>query len=317
MAPTFNETVTTPAAAGASTAGRPPFVSLLSDFGLRDPSAGIMRAVVAGICPEANVVDIAHDINKFAVRDGALLLWSAAPYLPVGAHVAVVDPGVGTARKGIALQTQRGDYLVGPDNGLLMPAAARLGGITHAHLLENPRFALPDVSSSFHGRDLFAPAGAHLADGVDIEELGRAVDPRRLLALEWPSPEIRPGLLRAQAIYLDTFGNVKLSALTDDIAAALPGLRFGERITVRVGEGAGRQEVAATWARTFGDVPKGAPLLTADSYGRVALSVDQGSAATTFGIKLDSVVEVDRPAVPPAPRPTRPSPPPPPRPPGR
>ena len=100
-------------------------------------------------------------------------------------------------------------------------------------------------------------------------------------------------------------------------AAALPGLRFGERITVRVGEGAGRQEVAATWARTFGDVPKGAPLLTADSYGRVALSVDQGSAATTFGIKLDSVVEVGRPAVPPAPRPRRPSPPPPPRPPGR
>ena len=132
-------------------------------------------------------------MHKFAIRDGALLLWSAVPYLPVGVHVAVVDPGVGTARKGIAIKTLRGDFLVGPDNGLLMPAAARLGGITHVHLLENERYALPDVSSSFHGRDIFAPAAAHLADGVPIEELGREVHPRRLLELEWPRPEIGHG----------------------------------------------------------------------------------------------------------------------------
>ena len=322
MARTYAETVTTPAAAGASTVSRPPFVSLLSDFGLRDPSAGIMRAVVVGICPTANVVDLAHDVNKFAIRDGALLLWSAVPYLPVGAHVAVVDPGVGTARQGIAMRTSRGDYLVGPDNGLLMPAAARLGGITHVHLLENPRYALPDVSSSFHGRDLFAPAGAHLAAGVPIEDLGRAVDPRRLLDLEWPAPRIGPGLLRAQAIYLDTFGNVKLSALTDDLEAALPGLDFGDRLLVRTGEGAVSREVMVTWARTFGDVPEGAPLLTADSYGRVALSVHQGSATAVLGITLDSPIEVGhpapspRPAAPPRPAvPPRPLPPPPPRPP--
>ncbi len=170
----------TPAATRTPGSHSRPFVSLLSDFGLRDPSAGIMRAVVAGICPAAIVVDLAHEVDKFAIRDGALLLWSAVPYLPIGAHVAVVDPGVGTARKGIAIQTLRGDYLVGPDNGLLMPAAARLGGITRAHLLENPRYSLPEISSSFHGRDVFAPAAAHLADGVAIEQLGRAVDPRRL-----------------------------------------------------------------------------------------------------------------------------------------
>ena len=208
MARTYHETVTTPAAAMVSTKGHPPFVSLLSDFGVRDPSAGIMRAVVSGICPAARIVDISHEVDKFAIRDGALLLWSAAPYLPVGVHVAVVDPGVGTAREGIAMQTARGDYLVGPDNGLLMPAAARLGGITAVHLLEEPRFALPDVSSSFHGRDVFAPAGAHLAGGTDLEDLGRAVDPRGLAELEWPRPEVRPNHLRAQAIYLDSFGNV-------------------------------------------------------------------------------------------------------------
>ncbi len=305
MARTYTHTITTPAGVDAGRASAPPFVSLLSDFGLRDPSAGIMRAVVVGICPRANVVDLAHDVHKFAIRDGALLLWSAVPYLPIGAHVAVVDPGVGTARQGIAIETLRGDYLVGPDNGLLMPAAARLGGITHVHLLENPRYALPDISSSFHGRDVFAPAAAHLADGVAIEDLGRAVDPRRLLELEWPRPEILPGRLRAQAIYLDTFGNVKLSALTDDLVASLPGLRMGEAVVLRVGEGPGAREVPATWARTFGDVPEGAPLLTADSYGRVALSVHQGSAVERYGVSLDSLIEVTRPAPatgPPGPR---------------
>jgi S-adenosylmethionine hydrolase len=308
MARTYSHTVTTPAALAAGRTAAPPFVSLLSDFGLRDPSAGIMRAVVAGICPRAIVVDLAHDVHKFAIRDGALLLWSAAPYLPIGVHVAVVDPGVGTAREGIVLATLRGDRLVGPDNGLLMPAAARLGGITRAHLLENPHYALPDISSSFHGRDVFAPAAAHLAAGVAIEELGRAVDPRRLQELEWPWPEIRPGRLRAQAIYLDTFGNVKLSALADDLAAALPGLRPGEQLLLAIGEGQHVREVAVTWARTFGDVPEGAPLLTADSYGRLALSVHLGSAVERYGLALDTLIEVA--AAVPGPSLSRPMPPP-------
>jgi S-adenosylmethionine hydrolase len=309
----YTDTVTTSANAATRGAQRTPFVSLLSDFGSRDPSAGIMRAVVAGICPEANVVDISHDVDKYSIRDGALLLWSAAPYLPVGSHVAVVDPGVGTARQGVALQTARGDVLIGPDNGLLMPAAARLGGITAAHLLEEARYALPDVSTSFHGRDIFAPAGAHLAAGVPIDELGRAVDPRRLLDLEWPRPQIRPGAMRAQAIYVDTFGNVKLSALADDLASALPGLRFGERLLLRTGTGNDVREVPLTWAATFGEVPEGAPLLTADSYGRVALSVHQGSAASSFGLEVDSQIEIARPAPPPARRPQPPRQAPPPR----
>jgi S-adenosylmethionine hydrolase len=297
MARTYRDTVTTPAAARAlprQVGGARPFVSLLSDFGSRDASAGIMRAVVAGICPTAVLVDLAHDVDKFAIRDGALLLWNAVPYLPIGAHVAVVDPGVGTERKGVAIQAARGDYLVGPDNGLLMPAAARLGGITHAHLLENPRYSLPDVSSSFHGRDVFAPAAAHLADGIHIEELGRPVDPRRLLALEWPRPEIRPGLVGTQAIYIDTFGNVKLSALAEDLSAALPELRLGESLDVRfLGEGAPRG-LQATWARAFGDVAPGAPLLTVDSYGRGTLAIHRGSASGMYGVTLDTPIEISR-----------------------
>jgi hypothetical protein len=303
MARTYTDTVTTPASARASASRARPFVSLLSDFGSRDPSAGIMRAVVVGICPSAAIVDLSHEVDKFAIRDGALLLWSAVPYLPVGAHVAVVDPGVGTARMGIAIQTLRGDHLVGPDNGLLMPAAARLGGITRAHLLENPHYSLPEISSSFHGRDVFAPAAAHLAGGVPIEELGRAVDPRRLLDLEWPRPDIYPGRLRTQALYIDTFGNVKLSALVDDLAAALPGLQHGERLIVRIGAGPALREAGATWVRTFGEVAVGAPLLTADSYGRASLALRQGSAASAFGVALDDSIEVLRPSpAPPVPR---------------
>jgi hypothetical protein len=301
MAHIYTDTVTTPAAAQATGGRRRPFVSLLSDFGSRDPSAGIMRAVVAHICPAAIIVDISHEVDDFAVRDGALLLWSAVPYLPIGAHVAVVDPGVGTARMGIALQTLRGDYLVGPDNGLLMPAAARLGGITRAHLLEERRYSLPEISNLFHGRDVFAPAAAHLADGVSIEDLGRAVDPRRLLELEWPRPVIQPGCLVSQAIYIDSFGNVKLSALADDLAGALPGLRAGERLVVGIGDGAARRQAAVTWARTFGDVPVGTLLLTIDSYGRVSLAVHQGSAASVLGLRLDVVLEIARQVPGPAP----------------
>jgi S-adenosylmethionine hydrolase len=175
-----------------------------------------------------------------------------------------------------------------------MPAAARLGGITRAHLLEDPRYSLPEISNSFHGRDVFAPAAAHLADGVAIEALGRAVDPRRLLGLEWPAPAIMPGRLSSQAIYLDSFGNVKLSALADDLVAALPGLQMGELLTVRLGRGPTRRDVEAGWARTFGEVATGAPLLTTDSYGRVSFAVHQGSAASTFGVTLDEAVEVVR-----------------------
>ena len=145
-----------------------PLISFLTDFGLRDPSAAIMRGVVLGIVPDARIVDISHEVHKFAIRDGALLLWCALPYLPVGFHVAVVDPGVGTSRRPLAILTGRGDVLIGPDNGLLIPAAERLGGIVEPRELQNPAYRLPVVTSTFHGRDVFAPAAAHLALGASF-----------------------------------------------------------------------------------------------------------------------------------------------------
>ncbi|HKG19991.1 MAG TPA: SAM-dependent chlorinase/fluorinase, partial [Candidatus Limnocylindrales bacterium] len=127
-----------------------PFISLLSDFGARDPSAAIMHGVILGIAPAARIVDISHEVHKFAIRDGALLLWCALPYLPVGFHVAVVDPGVGTSRRPVAINSRRGDVLIGPDNGLLVAAADRVGGIESVRVLEAPEYRLPVVSTSFH-----------------------------------------------------------------------------------------------------------------------------------------------------------------------
>lgn len=256
-----------------------PFVSLMSDFGSRDPSAGIMRGVVLSIAPDALIVDISHDVDKFAVTDGALLLWCALPYMPIGSHVGVVDPGVGTDRRGVALETARGDYLVGPDNGLLIPAAARLGGVVRAHLLQNPQYRLPVVSSSFHGRDLFSPAAAHLAMGVPLESLGPAVSPHDLLTLEWPEPVVEQGTLTTSIIYVDTFGNAKFSALAADLQEALGPLGQGESVDLRATPGGRQRTIPAAWADTFGNVAAGATLLYEDSYGRLCLAVNQGSAA--------------------------------------
>jgi len=294
MARAYHRSITTPAAARMTRAGARPFVSLLTDFGARDPSAGICRAVVAGIAPEASIVDISHDVEKYAVRDAALLLWCAVPYLPIGAHVAVVDPGVGTERRAIALETARGDYLVGPDNGILLPAASRLGGILRAHQLENPQYRLPVISTSFHGRDVFAPAAAHLALGVPLEFLGNAVDPRTLVLLDWPEPEVYDGMLRASVVYLDTFGNAKLSALGGHMLNAFGGLHAGESLYVRLEEGEWPRDLRLPWVGTFGQVPVGQPLLYEDSYGRVCIAVNRGSAVRTLDIRQDVSLTLTR-----------------------
>ncbi|HTS15016.1 MAG TPA: SAM-dependent chlorinase/fluorinase [Candidatus Sulfotelmatobacter sp.] len=262
-----------------------PFVSLLTDFGVRDPSAGIMRAVILGLAPEANVVDISHEVAKYQVRDGALLLWCAAPYLPVGCHVAVVDPGVGTERRPIAVRVHRGDVLIGPDNGLLLPAAERLGGIVDTRSLASAEHRLPVVSSSFHGRDIFAPAAAHLANGVPLAALGPEIPADGLVRLPWPPPEARDQELAASVLYVDTFGNVKLGAEAADLRRALGEVAWGTPL--RLDRAGGRATIHAIWAETFGRVAPGAALVYEDSYGRLCLAVNRGDAAAAFGLHED------------------------------
>jgi S-adenosylmethionine hydrolase len=272
-----------------------PFVSLLTDFGLRDPSAAICRGVVLGIAPDAEVVDISHEVRKFAIRDGALLLWCALPYLPVGAHVAVVDPGVGTARRPIAIQVARGDHLVGPDNGLLLMAADKLGGVTGAVELREAAYRLPVVSTSFHGRDIFAPAAAHLALGVPLDRLGPSIEPAGLVRLPILEPRVTDGALETHVIYVDTFGNVKLTALRPTLHEALGELPFGSRLEIELRPAsAAARRVAATWADTFGRVVRGEPLLYEDSYGRLCLAVNQGDAAAALGLVDDLAMVIRR-----------------------
>ncbi len=274
-----------------------PLISLLSDFGSRDPSAAIMRGVVLGIAPDARIVDISHEVRKFAIRDGALLLWCALPYLPVGVHVAVVDPGVGTARLPIAVATGRGDVLIGPDNGLLVAAARKLDGIAGVHELRDPRFRLPVISTSFHGRDIFAPAAAHLASGVAITDLGPAVDPAALAPSPIRDPVVEDGALHSTVVYVDTFGNVKLAGLRSDLEAALGPLTPGDPLRLDVaasGGTAGSVTIPTTWRSTFGDVAAGETLVYEDSYRRICLAAREADAAAKHAIVEDLDVVVRR-----------------------
>jgi hypothetical protein len=266
-------------------------VSLLTDFGLRDPSPAILHGVILGIAPEARIVDVSHEVEKFAIRDGAFLLSLALPYLPVGVHVGVVDPGVGTDRRPIAIRVARGDVLVGPDNGLLLPATAGLGGIEAVRLLAEPRLMRPEISRSFHGRDIFAPVAAHLAaSGAGFEDVGPPIDPGDLVELAFARPEIAARELRTSVVYVDTFGNVKLGATPGDLAAAIGPLRDGRRLAIRLADGSAATSIA--WHDTFGLAGEGDALLYEDSYGRLCLAINRGAAATRFDLRLDDPIEI-------------------------
>jgi S-adenosylmethionine hydrolase len=296
MARRYTRVITTPAAARIPRDWNRPFVSLLTDWGMRDPSPAICRGVILGISPDALIVDISHEVEKYNVRHGALLLWCALPFLPIGAHVAVVDPGVGTERRAIALETARGDYLIGPDNGLLMPGAERLGGINRCHLIENPQYRLPVLSSTFHGRDIFAPAAAHLAAGVPLEHIGMEIDPEELTNLDWPQVGVSEGQLTTAVIYRDTFGNAKLAGLTGDLAEAVGPLSTGDALVLGLGRN-GRRSEQVVWATTFGDVEAGQRLLYEDSYGRLCIAENQGSATDSLELTDGLTITIARPAL--------------------
>jgi S-adenosylmethionine hydrolase len=272
-----------------------PFLSFLTDFG-PDAAAAICRGVMLGIAPDAQIVDISHSVRKYAIRDGAFLLWATLPWLPVGIHVAVVDPGVGTARRPIGLLTGRGDVLIGPDNGLLTPAAERLGKIRSARALENRAWMLPATSATFHGRDVFAPVAAHLAMGARFEDAGPELDPASLQEIRFPVATVRPGALDTSVLYVDSFGNLRLAGSERDLARAVGPLDTGTSLRVEFGPSADAPAVAedAIWARTFGDIPIGAPLVYEDSFGELAYADNQSSVANRLAIGLDRTVRITR-----------------------
>jgi hypothetical protein len=266
-----------------------PVVSLLTDFGVRDPSGAICEGVILDICPGATVVHISHEVTKYAIRDGALMLWCALPFFPVAIHMAVVDPGVGTRRRPLAVVVGRGDVLIGPDNGLLRPVARRLDGIRAVHELTSDAHRLHPVSSSFHGRDIFAPAAAHLACGLPVRELGPELDPATLIDLVIPDATPIPGGVATTVIYVDTFGNCKLAGLRSELEAVVGPMRPGRAVRVQAD---GAAERRLDWADTFGNVPVGEPILYVDSYDRLTLAVNQGNAAAELGLAQDQALRI-------------------------
>lgn len=270
-----------------------PFISFLTDFGPDGPAA-ICRGVMLGIARDAQIVDLAHGIRKYAIAEGAYLLESAVTYLPVGVHVAVVDPGVGTERLPIGLRAARGDLLVGPDNGLLVPAAERLGGVVEARVLENRALMLAVSSSTFHGRDIFAPIAAHLAAGTPFAAVGPTLPVGGLVRLAIPAPDVLDGALATSVLYVDSFGNVRLAAGPEDLERAVGPLEAGRPLVVSFEGMSGQPPVVerTTWQPTFGRVPVGTSLLFRDSLGRVALADNQGDAAGRLGVAPERRVRI-------------------------
>ncbi|MDI3298043.1 MAG: SAM-dependent chlorinase/fluorinase [Bacillota bacterium] len=266
-------------------------ILFLSDFGDSE-YAGICRAVIAGIAPGAPLIDLSHHVPPFDVAAGALVALDAARYAPPGSvWLAVVDPGVGAGRRALALRTGRGDLMVGPDNGLLLPAAAALGGVAGAWSLENPAYRLPQISATFHGRDLFAPAAAHLARGVEPQELGPPVEAGSLVRAPLPEPRLEEGpepRLRATVVLFDPFGSARLRAPAALLAALA--LEPGRPALLRAGGRSWRLVVG----RTFADVPEGAPLLLEDSSGDILVAVHRGSAREQLGLERGQEVEIGR-----------------------
>jgi S-adenosyl-L-methionine hydrolase (adenosine-forming) len=266
------------------------FITFLTDFGLTDDFVGTCHAVMKRIAPDVQIIDLTHGIPPRQVLQGALVLANTVPYAPVAVHLAIVDPGVGSGRRALALEAGEGRRLVGPDNGLLVPAAEAVGGIRAAHELTNPEYALTPVSATFHGRDVFSPAAAHLALGLPLAELGPPIDPEALVRLEVPAPSVSDSSIEATCLYVDRFGNMQLNLRREQLEQAR--IVPGRRVRLEVG---GRPE-AAVAARTFADAEPGELILYEDSYGNVALAVSRGSAAERLGARAGVTVTIEVPA---------------------
>lgn len=257
----------------------PLVITFLTDFGVTDDLVGTCHGVMKRIAPDAVIIDITHGIAPQQVLQGALVLRNTVPYMPEGVHLAVVDPGVGTERKALALRSGDGRLFVGPDNGLLLEAAARMGGIAEAWELTEPEYRLSPLSRTFHGRDVFAPAAAFLAGGLGPSELGPALEPPSLVRLDVPVPQLSAGEIAAHVLIVDRFGNVQLNLTASDLEQV--GIVPGTRIELELGH----ERYYAVAARTFGEVARGDIVLYEDSYRNVSIAINVGHAASVISAR--------------------------------
>jgi S-adenosylmethionine hydrolase len=265
-------------------------ITFLSDYGLADEFVGVVHAVIARIAPESRVIDIGHGIGRHDALGGAVVLARSLPYAPAGVHLAVVDPEVGARRRAIAVRTAEEDrLLVGPDNGLLLPAADRFGGVAEAVEISTSPWRLEPVSATFHGRDVFAPVAARLAGGAPLAEAGAPMDPDELVRVALPPVQAEPGRVAATVTGTDSFGNVMLAAGPDELAAAA--LPLGHPIAVR----AGGRRLHGVVARTFADAAPRQLLVYEDAGGTLAVAVNGGDAAALLGVRAGDEVGIEAP----------------------
>jgi S-adenosylmethionine hydrolase len=262
------------------------FITFLSDFGLQDDFVGTCHGVIKRIAPDAEILDVTHGIPPQEVLQGALVLANTLPYMPIGVHLAVVDPGVGGSRRALALRDTEGRFFVGPDNGLLIPAAER-AGIEAAHELVKPEYALDTISRTFHGRDLFSPAAAHLSRGVGIEELGPPIAVDALVRLDLPQPELRSDRIAATVLYVDSFGNVALNVTREH--AVETGIVPGTQVELELGG----ERYYAVAARTFADARPGDIMLYEDSYRNMSVAIRNGSAADMLHARAGQSIRIN------------------------
>jgi S-adenosyl-L-methionine hydrolase (adenosine-forming) len=266
-------------------------IVFLSDYGLQDEYVGVCHGVIARIAPDASVLDLTHAVPAHDVARGAVILAGSVRFMPEGAvFLAVVDPGVGLERRAVAVQTGSGAVLVGPDNGLLSLAWDELGGPIRAFSITSHAVLLSPVSHTFHGRDVFAPAAAHVARGLALGELGPEVSVDALVRISFPQPTVEPDRLQAVVLATDRFGNLQLAARLLDLESA--GLSGLERLEVTAGD----QVILARPIRTFGELRPTEAGITVDSSGFMALVVNGDSAALAFGLGPGDDVQLARPA---------------------
>lgn len=265
-------------------------IVFLSDFGLQDEFVGTCHGVIARVAPGARVIDLTHGVPSGDVLGGALLLQGCLRYVPDDAILlAVVDPGVGGARRAVAIRTGQNRFLIGPDNGLLSLAWASLGGVAQAVEIIDPSVLLRPTSATFHGRDVFAPAAAHLAAGGHIEGLGRPLDVETLLRASAPPPVIGHGMLTAHVLAVDAFGNVQLGAQPSDLERA--GLGDATDLVVH----GGGDRMRSTRAETYAAVAEGALVVLIDSSGRLAVACNRGDAAGVLHVAPGDTIGISAP----------------------
>ncbi|MBU1198125.1 SAM-dependent chlorinase/fluorinase [Candidatus Micrarchaeota archaeon] len=263
-------------------------VSLASDFGVQTQGIAAMKGSILEICPDARIIDLMHGLPSYNLWSAARTMETAC-FLPKGAHVCVVDPGVGTKRKGIAIETKRGDFLVGPDNGVLMSAIRFFQGFERAVSIDNLQYARQPVSPIFHGRDVFSPAAAHLVKGVSISELGAPVSLDQLVPCPFPEAKPEGNTLSCRILHVNQFGSIHLNLLASVLDEW--GVKEGDYLLM---EQPGQLPIKIPFRKTFGDVFVGSPVLLKDDYGRVELAINQASFSEKFDLKQKDLLVFHR-----------------------